>query len=531
MHPVLIADVFAGKLAGAFCWMLIHSLWQGLLFTIITGIVMLLTKKSSAVLRYNIMSGLFFLFLLVCAGTFILEWNTAGQQSGAIQVAAAGLVSENNIQLFFKNINGYFSANASVIVMGWFAVFIAKCVKMIASLVYSQRVRHHKTQEPPAYWKNKIAALRRQLNIKQTVQLLESAIVKIPVVIGHLKPVIFIPVGLLTSLPAGEVEAVLLHELAHIRRNDYFVNIIQVIAENIFFFNPALLWMSSLLREERENCCDDVAVAQTKSKKQFIQALISFKEHALHTSNYTTAFPARKNQLLHRATRIIHNRNKTLNPAEKIFFVVSFLLLTALSLVVTGNNNKVAVNKTLAAVKLAPAITTPLLPATKVTVDNVKRYFIADKKATRLNDAKNNYKIDAAGAAKNKPYVYEYSSIVITGNNPVAPVPAKTDIKQPVAKALTDQQQADLDRIQAERDREQAERDRKQAELDRIQADRDRDQAMKDQAQALKDQYQAELDRKQAELERLQTIKGEKDRQGDANKQQAAKPNSATTKS
>ena len=110
-----------------------------------------------------------------------------------------------------------------------------------------------------------------------------------PVVIGHLKPVILIPLGCLAGLPADQVEAILLHELAHIRRSDYFVNFLQNITESIFFFNPGLLWISSLIKEERENCCDDIALEQTKNKRGLVQALISFKEQELYGSGSALA--------------------------------------------------------------------------------------------------------------------------------------------------------------------------------------------------------------------------------------------------
>ena len=105
------------------------------------------------------------------------------------------------------------------------------------------------------------------------------------------------------------------HELAHIRRKDYLVNLVQSFAEVVFFFNPALLWISSLLREERENCCDEVAISHTNDKKQFIHALVAFQEYATHTSNKqpTIAFAGRKNYLLNRVKRIIYNENKKLN--------------------------------------------------------------------------------------------------------------------------------------------------------------------------------------------------------------------------
>jgi beta-lactamase regulating signal transducer with metallopeptidase domain len=99
---------------------------------------------------------------------------------------------------------------------------------------------------------------------------------------------------MLTTLPASEIEAILLHELAHIRRRDYLVNLLQSFSDIIFFFNPAVLWLSSLIRDERENCCDDIAIGEVKNKKQFIHALLSFQEYNL-IQNTRLRSPAERN--------------------------------------------------------------------------------------------------------------------------------------------------------------------------------------------------------------------------------------------
>lgn len=505
MQVLFLTDLPAGKVIQAFCWVLIHSLWQGLLFTTITGMVMMLTARSGAALRYNIISVLFFLFITACGFTFIRELNYTVVQATMLHYANPVDINENSLQYFFKRFINYASSNASLIVMFWFIIFCLKAVKMVIALIYNKQVKNHKIQIASAYWKNKITGLCEKMQIKRTVLLFESEIVKIPVVMGHLKPLIFIPVGLLTSLPAGEVEAVLLHELAHIRRNDYVVNILQVIAESIFFFNPALMWMSDVLREERENCCDDIAVAHSKSKKQFIQALISFKEHALYTSSYTTAFPAGKNQLLRRVSRIINNRNNTLNPVGKIFFPVSILLLALLSVAATNDGAMLPAQKTVK--KEAPAARAMpaervLLVQTKIQAGNIKHVVINKKSAAKPDNAKAHYYLDRSSAkAKYKMHVIKIEKKPVIEDDNLASATAEGQIKEREASSLSYQQQAELYRQLAEKDRQQAAKNRKQAEINRIQSQKDREQAVKDMKQASLDRQHAEKDRQQAEEE------------------------------
>ena len=162
--------------------------------------------------------------------------------------------------------------------------------------------------------------------------MLESAIVQVPVVVGFLKPTILVPLGLLTGLSPAQVESILIHELAHIRRKDYFFNLLQRFIDVLFFFNPAILWISALIRSERENCCDDIAINEVKSKKQFVQALVSFYEYNHSAPSYALQFAGRKHGLVNRVRRIVNNNNQTLNPAEKIILGCSLLIFAVICL-------------------------------------------------------------------------------------------------------------------------------------------------------------------------------------------------------
>ncbi|RZM01166.1 MAG: M56 family metallopeptidase, partial [Pedobacter sp.] len=163
------------------------------------------------------------------------------------------------------------------------------------------------------YWEEQLKALAIQFEISTPVQLLQSGITKVPLIVGHLRPVILIPLGMLNGLSGKEIEAILCHELAHIKRQDYLVNLLQSFAEILFFFNPAVLWISKLIREERENCCDDLALSITSNKKEYVHALISCEEFDVASVNYAMAFGKKRNQLMDRVSRIIFNKSTSLN--------------------------------------------------------------------------------------------------------------------------------------------------------------------------------------------------------------------------
>ena len=515
----------------AICWMLIHSLWQGLLLTILTGIVLVYTRRAAAALRYNLLSGLYFLFLTGCALTLVLEWNSSG--NGEVGEQYAAVISASRLSSFITNLNDYLSDHASLIVMGWCFIFLFKCVRITAAVVYTQRIRNYGISQPPLYWTDKVRAFGAALHIKRIVLLLESRLVKMPLVTGHWKPVILIPLGLLTKLPEGEIEAVLLHELAHIRRNDYFMNFAQHIGESIFFFNPGLLWISALLREERENCCDDMAIDRTRNKQEFVRALIHFREHNLRLAGVTLAFPAGKNQLLHRVMRIAGNKNKSLNRAEKIFFIVSSFITSLLLVAATHQ-------------ALRPA-DTPY----KIVSDETNRIDPSSliRALPQTGNTIGPYEpIPPGGLAFDDAIAYGSLATLAGQNMPVfrvkiqedqAPTEGSSEEEQNAAEAARqaleeekqdkaqreqqqaedqraerqrDQQQAIKDHQQTLQDQQQAIQDRRQADWDRAQADRDRRQAKLDREQLVQDRQLAVEGREQARLDKLQAEKAQADK-------------------
>lgn len=516
-HLVLINGTL-NKVITAFSWMLIHSLWQGLFLAIVAGAALVLAKKSSAVYRYNLSLILFFGFIAACGFTFVYEWQTVAANAALVPLsvqndvkAAPSFIDVQTVKQLVNAFTAYFSANAPLIMVVWFMVFLFKSIRMISCLAYNQRIRNYQVYEPSEYWTDKITVYSKRLGIKRAVKLLQSGYVKVPVVVGHLKPVVLLPVGLLAGLPAEQVEAILLHELAHIKRNDYVVNFLQIVAEAIFFFNPGLLWISSVLKEERENCCDDVALQQTNDKVGFVQALISFKEHQLYGGAYAPAFPGKKNYLMRRVIRILGNDNKMFGRGEKVFFITSILLFGIIvSAAAVARIRETNTNPPKKEVIVAKVVTT----ATKVTATNtkpIKRHYNLIARTKTLNNiartAEFKLSQDVVDLQLSRERLAEATVNVAKLQNNDVSVKAEQQRQQlEAAREQTDHDklQTELDRQQADRDRAQADKDRQQAELDRQQADRDRIQAEKDRHQADVDRQQADRDRQQAERGRAQ---------------------------
>src|SRR5207244_9004560 len=127
-------------------------------------------------------------------------------------------------------------------------------------------------------WQERLRGLANRLRLMRPVILLESCLAEVPSVVGLWRPVILMPLGVLASLPAEQVEAILLHELAHIRRWDYLVNLAQTAVEGLLFYHPAVWWVSAAVRAERENCCDDVVVEMACDRHGYAAALATLEK-------------------------------------------------------------------------------------------------------------------------------------------------------------------------------------------------------------------------------------------------------------
>ncbi len=340
---VLLTGRFVDHLIHALCWTLLHSIWQGLLLALLTGLLLFFTRNTGAALRYNCLTVLFFLFTGITGYQFIYQLTVAApvyMNTAAVQHVAGAADPTAGLNGFTLAtvqqpaltdlVTRFLNQYACTIVYIWFSLFILKCLHMLMGLLRLKQIRHNAADTLPQQWQRQVKQLAQRLALHMPVPLLESVHIKSPVTIGFLKPVILLPVSLVTCLSAGEVEAILLHELAHIKRRDYLVNLLQRFTETIFFFNPAVLWLSSLIRQEREHCCDDMAIAHTAGRKNYLQALVACQEYR-SSAAYALAFPGdHKKQLLHRMRRIASGSNTLPGSAEKIFLTVCLSLMLLL---------------------------------------------------------------------------------------------------------------------------------------------------------------------------------------------------------
>jgi hypothetical protein len=155
-------------------------------------------------------------------------------------------------------------------------------------------------------WQERIRQIARRLEVRRAVRLYESAIADVPAVIGWIRPIILLPASALTQLSPAQIEALLAHELAHVRRHDYVVNLLQSCVETMFFYHPGVWWIGRRMREERENCCDDLAVMACGDAMIYARALANMEQ--LRSSLPALAMAANGGGLLHRIQRLVAPR-------------------------------------------------------------------------------------------------------------------------------------------------------------------------------------------------------------------------------
>lgn len=311
---------------------LFHSLWIGVIIAVLAGLVITLTKKASPRLRYHLFCGLLLLFIGGTAVAFFWEWGSTQAQGLSVSGAVFNF-SNNSVSL--NNWTGFADRWSPLIVGAWLLGTAVKSIRLAGELVYLRKVRQCDISEVSVYWQRKTTEFARCLHIRKNILLLESALIRIPVTIGYLRPLILLPAGTLLQLTPEQVESILYHELAHILRRDYLINIVQRFAEAVFFFNPAIWWLSALIREEREACCDDLVLTQVPQKRIYLEALMAFQHNAPAPSKL--AMGLRRPQLMNRLRRMVSRENQPLHFAEKIVLLASFALLLIFTVVPKAN--------------------------------------------------------------------------------------------------------------------------------------------------------------------------------------------------
>jgi beta-lactamase regulating signal transducer with metallopeptidase domain/peptidoglycan/xylan/chitin deacetylase (PgdA/CDA1 family) len=313
-------------------WTLIHFIWQGALVAALFAGIRLMLRGYSADARYTAAcAAMLLIFILPLATFFIIRSSfmdaSAGRQTlsstpnaaaplqrkmGSVhrETLAPGEVDPVEIlppeTMPSQNWREYsFASLLPWLVLIWLAGALTLSLRLAGGWIAVRRLKLRRTNEVAREWQETVARLSRRVCITGPVRLCESALVEVPSVIGWLRPIVLVPVSILTGLSAEQVEALLAHELAHIRRHDYLFNLLQTAIETLLFYHPAVWWISRQVRTEREHCCDDLAVKTCGDVLVYARALTTLEQLRRHRDTEQLALAASGGSLLHRICRLV----------------------------------------------------------------------------------------------------------------------------------------------------------------------------------------------------------------------------------
>jgi beta-lactamase regulating signal transducer with metallopeptidase domain len=312
------------ELARELGWALLHFVWQGSLAAACLLSLNVLLRRRSPQLRYAAASAtlLVMLGLPVASVVVALRAPVVGvERAGAWELpaiaalpgaTAAGAAAEAPAASLEQRLAGWIP----VVLVAWCLGVAALSLRFVGGWALAQRIKRSGLPPRIAEWQRSADRLRRALRVSRPVRLCESALVEVPTVIGWLRPVILLPVSTLAGLSPAQLEVILAHELAHIRRFDYVANLLQSLVETLLFYHPAVWWVSHRMRVEREHCCDDEAVAACGDAPGYARALLDLAALRVEPR---LAVAAAGGSLFQRISRLVSGPPQHVSRSSRLF--------------------------------------------------------------------------------------------------------------------------------------------------------------------------------------------------------------------
>lgn len=314
-------------------WSLIHSLWQGALLCGIAYVLLSVFYLSSKE-KANLLFTLLCLLLVAFMGTFIsyLPDLTQIEKGNNGAIFSNGSITEITGSKSPFSLESYFPHIAGVYVIG----LIFQLVALFYGYLRIVQLKKGPKEAISEEWLHIFNALLREFRIKRKVGFYLSEKVQIPTVIGYFKPIILFPLAAVTALDIKQVESILIHEITHIRRHDYAINLIKCLIEALLFFNPFVWFLGRLLEKEREHSCDDQVLETTGNALVYARALLileSLRSEKLPV--FALGAFNKKEYLLDRIKRITLMKTTTFHTRHKLA-AMTFLIAGAIGLAWTG---------------------------------------------------------------------------------------------------------------------------------------------------------------------------------------------------
>ena len=299
----LLESVTSARLLEALGWALVNFLWQGATIGIVAAMVLLALRRCSANARYLVCCAALALMAIAPVATFFIVFWAQGEapvELGSAIVASAALETT-----WSERVSSWLPSVA----LGYVIAALLLQLRLGVQLGHAQSLKRRGCRAAPPAWRGIVNDLKARLGLHRTVQVVESSVVAVPTVVGWLQPFVLVPVSAISGLSPDQLRAVLAHELAHIRRYDYLVNLIQAVIESLLFYHPAVWWLSRRMRDEREFCCDDIAVRVCGDSVCYARALSSLV--SMRDEEPIPALASTGGSLMNRIRRLVAVRPAT----------------------------------------------------------------------------------------------------------------------------------------------------------------------------------------------------------------------------
>jgi bla regulator protein blaR1 len=295
-------------------WVLVHFVWQGAVLAIVAALILRLCRRHAASLRYVMACGAMGVMLLgVIVTAALIEAPDANVQATRASVRTT---ADRRVDVFLPIQMNEAPSRATVsnaarvemllpwIVSAWLFGVIVLLARAGAGWWRVRRLHQLALASICSNWQGVGDRIASRLGLASVIRIVELPHVDVPLVVGCLRPIVVLPIAAMAQLNAAQVEAILAHEIAHVRRHDYLVNLMQTLAETLLFYHPAVWWLSGRIRDEREHCCDDVALELCGDPIGYAAALTELE--SWRSGEFGLAAAATDGSLLNRVRRILH---------------------------------------------------------------------------------------------------------------------------------------------------------------------------------------------------------------------------------
>jgi beta-lactamase regulating signal transducer with metallopeptidase domain len=280
----ILANGISPELMQALGWTLLHFVWQGAGLAALFAVANTVCRRATTRYALAVITLVLMMAAPVITFTGLMRQKDPAVRHGAQRASASAVKPLRGVSVLARPSAPAAEAPAGQqmamlwFVEAWFLGVVLLSLRTAGGLFVIERMRRKEIKPVAARLYEKCMVLQRKMGFDRVVRFCECLRLDAPAVLGWFRPVVLLPARALTGLTEEQIEAVIAHELAHIRRLDCFVNLFQIGVETLLFYHPAVWWVSQRIRAERENCCDDEAIAICGDAVNYARALTLMEE-------------------------------------------------------------------------------------------------------------------------------------------------------------------------------------------------------------------------------------------------------------